>query len=227
MIKDRPDIHRVLEELRSTLIFGALDRDSLIAVAQAVTRQEFVRGQFLTHEGDEPAGLYVVISGTVKRFKTLGRREQVLAFFGPGESFAEACLLDGCPEFATTLAIEAGAVYGLPREEFEPLLHAVPQLSRLLAEALAQRLRHFTQVIEDLGLRDSTERVASLIVRHDASGRLHMLTQADLAAALGTVREVVARALRELERLNAISLSHGRILVYDQPLLASIARLKQ
>jgi CRP/FNR family transcriptional regulator len=227
VLKDRPDIHLVLEELRSTQLFGRLDRESLAAVARAVTRQEFSRGQFLTHEGDESAGLYVVIAGTVKRFKTLGRREQVLAFFGPGESFAEACLLDGCPEYASTLAIEAGILYVLTPDEFEPLLEAVPQLSRLLAETLARRLRHFTQVIEDLGLRDSTERVASLIVRHDASGRLHMLTQADLAAALGTVREVVARALRELERLNAISLSHGRISVFDQPLLASIARLKQ
>ena len=42
------------------------------------------------------------------------------------------------------------------------------------------------------------------------------LTQDDLAARIGTVREVVARSLKELERVGAIDIERGKITILNQ-----------
>ncbi len=42
------------------------------------------------------------------------------------------------------------------------------------------------------------------------------LTQDDLAARIGTVREVAARSLKELEKVEAIEIQRGRITILDR-----------
>lgn len=100
-----------------------------------------------------------------------------------------------------------------------------------MLEAMARRVRRFAGIVSDLAFRSVTERLARYIA-DAAPGRsltagteLDLtLTQAQLAARLGTVRELVARALSQLESSGVIARKRGRIVIRDPTRLAALAR---
>lgn len=213
--------------LRRVPVFASLADEQIEQLAAQFVMRPALRGEMVTVEGQEAEALYVVAAGHFKRFKVSpDGREQILKFLRAGESFAEVPLLDGGPEPASTQAMEDGLLYALPRSRFEALVRESPTLALGLIRFLAGRIRHFTELVEDLSFRHRTERVAKLVLERSRIGDLNRLTQSDMAAATGTAREVVGRALRELEHRGAIRVDHGRITICDRDQLEAIARLE-
>jgi CRP/FNR family transcriptional regulator len=69
--------------------------------------RSFGAGELLFSEGDPCAGLYIVVRGRVRIFKSSpGGREQVLSIEGPGGSIAELPVFDGGPYPASVSALE-------------------------------------------------------------------------------------------------------------------------
>jgi CRP/FNR family transcriptional regulator len=89
---------------------------------------------------------------------------------------------------------------------------------------LTQNLRMLVDKVEELSFYQVTNRLARLISQLPEAQLVgetsQRITQDQMAARLGTVREVVARSLRELERSGAILVDRRRIRVIDQELLA-------
>ena len=88
-------------------------------------------------------------------------------------------------------------------------------------------------VVEDLALRDVTARVARLLlgcvgrdehILEHADRACARITHHEIAAMVGSVREVVQRALKELERDGAIALARSRIEVLDPAKLETWAQ---
>jgi CRP/FNR family transcriptional regulator len=86
----------------------------------------------------------------------------------------------------------------------------------------------FAGIVADLAFRPVAERVARYLAALSARRRGRALdlplTQAQLAARLGTVRELVARALAELQRSGVIARTHSTIVIRDPERLAALAR---
>jgi len=97
-----------------------------------------------------------------------------------------------------------------------------------MLEALSRRLRGFAGIVTDLAFRPVVERVARYLTALSARRRYREidlpLTQAQLAARLGTVRELVARALAELQRNGVIARTQSTIVIRDPTRLAALAR---
>jgi CRP/FNR family transcriptional regulator len=98
-----------------------------------------------------------------------------------------------------------------------------------MLEALARRMRHFAELVSDLAFRPVPERLArylSALAGAAAPGaRLDLeLSQAQLAARLGTVRELVARAFSLLEDSGMITRKRARVIIRDPAKLAALAR---
>ncbi len=96
---------------------------------------------------------------------------------------------------------------------------------------MAQRVRRFASLASDLAFRPILERLARYIgdaaVSHPVAAGAELdlrLTQAQLAARLGTVRELVARALFQLADSGVIARKRGRIVIRDPIRLAVLAR---
>jgi CRP/FNR family transcriptional regulator len=99
-----------------------------------------------------------------------------------------------------------------------------------MLKTLARRVRHFAGIVSDLAFRPVSERLARYLVtslgkpiKPGMSVEL-TLTQAQLAARLGTVRELVARALAELEESGVISRDRSHVTIRDPARLAALAR---
>jgi CRP-like cAMP-binding protein len=94
----------------------------------------------------------------------------------------------------------------------------------------ARRARHFASIVSDLAFRPVTERLArylDTIVEEPIKPGVAIeltITQAQLAARLGTVRELVARAFAQLEGSGVISRDRSRVTIRDPARLRALAR---
>jgi CRP-like cAMP-binding protein len=221
--------HLVL--LRRVPYFAGLTADVLGALVGVARSRHYSRGQMIFLEGDPCAGLFIVAAGEVKIFKLSPQgREQIIHQLGPGGTFNDVAVLDGGPNPASAAATAETTLCIIGREDIRRLAHAYPQLAWALIESIARRARHLVSVVEDLSLRSVKARLARLLLveAERVSGastidRGQMMTQAEMAARLGTVREMIGRALRDLADDGLIEFDRHRIVIIDRAALQAVA----
>ncbi|HCI81016.1 MAG TPA: hypothetical protein DHW02_15155 [Ktedonobacter sp.] len=216
------------EALRQIPIFATLNEQELTLVANMATERQYERGDIILLEGESGGALCYVYRGLVKVFKTSAEgKEQVLRLIAKGHTFNDVPALDGGPNPASAAAMEASTIYMIRRAELQRLIKMEPEVAATVIQMLAQALRHVVELVEDLSLRHVTARVAKLLLEQDtASGdmsREHRLTQQEMAAIVGTAREVVGRALKELEVAGAIELHQGRVMIVNKEYLRFVS----
>ncbi|MCX6032980.1 MAG: Crp/Fnr family transcriptional regulator [Chloroflexi bacterium] len=217
--------------LRRVPYFSGLSDELLAALAAVAIERRYARGEMVFLEGDPCTALYVVARGEVKIFKVSPQgREQVLHQLGPGSTFNDVAALDGGPNPASVATTADATLLCIPRAELRRLAQAYPALAWALIESLAHRARHLVVMVEDLALRSVKARLAKLLLAEAEAtagqvelDRGQMVTQVEMAARLGTVREMVGRALRELADEGLISLDRHRIVIADRRKLAAVA----
>jgi len=144
--------------------------------------------------------------------------------FGPGRTFADIAVFDDEPQPADAIAVSESTVVFVPRDDVLELLKRHPEAAIEVIRLFASRLRAYKQMVEDLSLRTVVARIARLLVDR-ARGAQTLVeepatsspeyTQDEMAAIVGSVREVVQRALKTLEHAALIQMARGRIHVVD------------
>ncbi len=205
--------------LRSLPYFTALGAEDLRQIENEMSENSFAKGEILFLEGEPCHGLYVVKSGRVRIFKSSPEgREQVLLIARQGDSFNDVPVFDGGPNPASASALEPSTVYVIPRESLLSLVADCPAAQAII-KLLAARLRHLTTMVEDLSFRSVVSRLAKMLldlaVVEGGPSTIPRLTQDEMATIVGSVRDVIGRALRALERMGAIKIEGQRILVID------------
>lgn len=218
-----------LETLRHIPLFGPLAEDDLAHVAAVTVERQYERGDIVILEGDRGGALYFVLSGLIKVFKTSPEgKEQVLRLIGAGHTFNDVPALDGGPNPASAAAMEPTIVYATGGVELRRLIAERPGVAQATVRVLASALRHLVALVEDLSFRHVTARVAKILVDQEESmtrgQAAHRLTQQEMAAMAGTAREMVGRALKDLEAAGAITVQHGRITVLNLERLRFLAQ---
>jgi CRP-like cAMP-binding protein len=216
--------------LRRVPYFASLPDRVLEALAGAAVERRFDRSQVIFLEGDPCGGLHIVGSGEVKIFKVSPQgREQILHRMGPGDTFNDVAVLDGGPNPASAGALTDTTLWVITRAEMQRLAQAHPSLAWALIESIARRARHLVAMVEDLSLRSVKSRLARLLLSEadraaitDELDRSQMVTQAEMAARLGTVREMIGRALRELSEDGLIEFDRHRIVIKDREGLVAV-----
>ena len=213
--------------LRKTQLFAKLTDAEMRTLCARVSKRQFGRGETLFSEGDECRGLFVVAAGKIRIFKlSAAGREQVLAIEEPGSSFAELPVFDGGVYPASASALEETEVLFISRKDFQNYCREHPEVALKVLAVVGSRLRRLVAIIEDLSFTTVRHRLISLLLRLvNTSGtptkqgvRLELSeTHQDLAAELGTVRELVSRNLSRLQAEGLLELNGRTILVKDLP----------
>ena len=218
-----------VEMLRQIPLFAPLSAEDLAHVAAMTVVRHYDRGDLILLEGDLGGALHYVRSGLVKVFKTsVGGKEQVLRMIVAGHTFNDVPALDGGPNPASAAAMEPSVVYVIRRAELRHLIITRPEVAEAVVQTLASALRHLVALVEDLSLRHVTARVAKILLDQEASSHeeqhVYHLTQQEMAALAGSAREVVGRALKELEVAGAIEMRQGRAVVLSRERLSLLAK---
>src|SRR5579864_1490930 len=213
--------------LRKTPLFASLTQKEMQSLVGRVTQRHFQRGEMLFSEGDSCTGLFLVALGKIRIFKlSSSGREQVLAIEGPGSSFAELPVFDGGVYPASASALEDAEVLFISRKDFHNYCHEHPDVALKVLAVVGSRLRRLVGIIEDLSFTTVRHRLIALILRlTQTSGAaskdgVHVeltKTHQDLAAELGTVRELVSRNLSRLQAEGFILVEGRKIVVKDLP----------
>ena len=217
-----------VDVLRQIPLFATLSSGDLAHVAAMTVERHYERGDIILLEGDKGGALHYVREGVVKVFKTsVGGKEQVLRLIAAGHTFNDVPALDGGSNPASAATKELSVVYVIRRIELLNLIATRPEVAGAVVQTLASALRHLVALVEDLSLRHVTARVAKLLLEQEASFQeeqhIYHLTQQEMAALAGTAREVVGRALKELEVAGAIEMRQGRAVVLNRERLRVLA----
>lgn len=213
-----------MEAIRSLLAtvdaLAGLEPALLDRVARMARRRTVVQGETVFWEGEPCRGLYLVESGWLRASKVAPNgREQVMRVVGEGEAFNELSILSGTPNQATVSALEPSVLWLVPREALLDLMDQEAALARAIAQNLARRVLYLVSLVEDLSLRTVEARLARFLVEQASAGvvtRQSWATLAELAARLGTVPDVLGRALRRLAEAGLIEVERQRITLLDE-----------
>ncbi len=217
--------------LRRTTLFGELNETELRALAERAVERRLNRNEVLFFAGDEAAGLFVIVQGALRAFREgVDGREQVIHVERAGATIAELPVFDDKPYPSTVAAEEESTVLFLSKREVKSLCLAHPEIALAGLKLLAGRLRRCAELVEALSLREVDQRLARwLLTEARARGKRTgdgleldlVLTNQQIAARIGSVREVVSRALTRLQQNGLISVE-GRHIVIQQEATLSI-----
>ena len=209
--------------------FAGLPAHILKVVATRVVVRAYERGALVYMEEEPSHGLYLVASGGIRVFKAADDgREQDLHHIGPGQSFSDAAAFDGNPAIANAQAMEPSVVLLIRREALLDLIREYPEIGLAVIGVLAARLREVSGLAGDLGLRRVTPRVAGVVLRLAGVEPVATLpARHELAAMIGTVREVASRALRHLEDTGLVRLEGRRARILDRAGLQRLSGLPE
>jgi len=212
------------EFLQSSPYFAGLSPAELNSISEVIFEKAFEKGEIITWEGDPGDALYFVASGAAKCFKTSEEgKEQILRIVLPGDSFYDVAVFDGGPYPTTAEAMSPVVLYGITKDNMEKILREHQQVASNAGGVLSKRIRQLLDLVEDLSFRRVVGRVARLLLDYAGNGAgprpRPRLTQQEMAAMVGTAREVVGRSLKMLQDEGAIRMERNRIMITDKEAL--------
>jgi CRP/FNR family transcriptional regulator len=205
--------------------FKSLTADQFAAVRDCLREKSFAKGEAVFLEGASCTRIFFVKSGRIKLYRISAKgREQTLETLGPGDTCA---CHSGSSEWACSSTAEAAApstVWYLPRERFVELLQKNVALAGELNRVFAERLRCFSELIEEVSLKDSRHRLVKFLLdlakEQSGAGKKDEVTlpftREEIAHRLGIVRETAARQLNDLKRLKFIDMEPRSIVLRDR-----------
>ncbi len=200
---------------RSNPVLVACSETSRTELLRKGTVRHCAPDEPLFQEGDIARVILFPISGSLQISKTAerGRRQVLCNLRGNGcegicvLTMAERCLAD-------VRALTSSEVLTIGREDFQMLARTDPVLCQSGWQSAVECMTHFSNLVEHLSFHKVAERVAMLLLEStEKDGDLVRLTQSEVAAEVGTTREVVARCLASLQMAGAVRLGRARVTV--------------
>lgn len=222
--------------LKRTPLFQELDNATLSLLAMQAVPRNYRKGEVLFLAGEEARGLFVIVNGSVRAFReSLDGREQVIHVERAGTTVAEVPVFDDGPYPSTVVAEEDIETLFLDKRDVRQLCLQHPEIPLAAIRVLAARLRRCAELVEALSLKDVGQRVARFLVsearRHgqltDDGVTLTLThTNQQIAARVGSVREVISRALSRLQHDGLIVLVDRKLTIPDIEALSLFADQK-
>jgi len=209
-------------------VFSGLPAATAHRLASHSVNRSYRRGEMIFSEGDPASGFYILTEGRVKIFKiSPDGKEQIFHIFSPGNLFGEAAVFSGDSFPAAAMALEKSRTLIIPKSSLKEVLSENPLLAMNMLAVLSTRLRQFSQLIEDLSLKEVPARLATYLVLISAgssSDTIHLdITRNQLASMLGTIPETLSRILSRMVSGNIIQVSGRDIKIIDREALRSLA----
>ena len=219
--------------LKRAKLFEALDETTLHVLAGGAVERRFQKDEILFVAGEEARGLYVIVEGAVRAFRVSpDGREQVIHVERAGATIAEVPVFDDGTYPSTAAAEEQTVALFIDKRDVRQLFLEHPEIALAALKVLAGRLRRCAELVEALSLREVGQRLARfLLAEARRSGtrtenRISInLTQTNqqIAARIGSVREVVSRAFTRLQHDGLIIVEGRRLIILDEVALESFA----
>lgn len=211
--------------------FPLLTEEQQQALLADATEHELAKDTFLLETGRNCDDVLFVGRGNVRVFVTgENGRDVTLYYIEPGGScpINMSSALFRQPAAANAITTDNVLAITLPGRSFRELVSDSHSLRDFALVALAGRFEEMISRIREIKTRPVDERLAEFLLTAFEDMGVDQpdiaMTQQEIAMAIGSVREVVSRRLRELDRRGVISVSQGKIRLIDHRRLNIVAR---
>ncbi len=209
-------------------IFEALSPITIRQLQERLIERHYPPDHNLVLEGMPAKTGYFILDGEVRVLRSSPEgRIQVLARMGEGHPVNLISLLRQPPINQSSVdTLTRVYVLALTKSDFSDLVEQCPDFAKTLLIQFAHRIAHMTNLAADLALYPVEVRLARFLIDlADQTQSPTGWTQDEIAAQIGTIRDVVGRSLRKFEADGLIERHHGQILLQDRAGLTALAKL--
>ena len=205
-------------------MFSGLAPEITTALTARAAKRPFAAGELLFRETDPCEGIYVLLSGSVKIFKTSSSGRQVtLTLETAPATVAELPLFDGGAYPASAQAVSEVSTLFIDKRDFRAICLQHPELPLRALAMVGRRLRSLVALVESVAFGKIRQRLARMLLDLAAHARSDSFplpgTHQEIALNLGTVREVVSRNLTRFQAAGIIQISNREITITDREAL--------
>lgn len=213
-------------------VFAELSTSTLGHIADISNILTYQAGDILFEQGSQPSGLFILLEGTIILFRQSKEKSQILSIVAVKECFGGESTATAGPCPYTAKSITPVEALFINARDLTMLLEEDRDFLALYVSLIARRIRQLTSVVHRLAFHDVTSRVAGVLLtlaetnseQTDAGLRIpRVLSQKDLAAMVGTAREVIYRILKQFETDNLIRKTRTDYYILDLDTLLQIA----
>lgn len=214
-----------INHLRRT-IFARCKPETQDALAAAARERTALKGEYIYNENEAWPYLGLLCEGALSAGSGANAaRDRTFFEVHPFMAFGIAAALDGGLTFTNMRVITKSAKYLIiPIDTIHACADNDPQVLAAIGFLSAQQSRTLARALNAQVSMPTIGRVAAALLpyaspergMHPALPPVTMLTQTQLAAAAGTVKEVAARAIAELESKEALRRERGRVRYLDR-----------
>lgn len=228
---------RKVAALRRTRLFESIGEEALLWLASRAKDQHLAPGEMLFVAGDSAAGLFVVVDGTIRAFQQNPEgREQVMHVDTTGATLGDVPVFDDGPYPASAVAQEDSEVLFIGKPVIRQFCLENPQFSLVALKLMAERVRRHAQLVNVLSFHEVGQRLAILLLAEAKKAGVEdkervafrlALSNHEIATRIGSVRDVVSRALARLQQLGLVTVKARSVTIPSLRALRSYADTHQ
>ena len=222
-------MERLKDLLGKTPVFAALREEECELLSREAISRSYGKGEFVAHAGDIFPYLFLIGQGAITALKESSEgRSLVVETFAAGEIFWGLALFhENAAMPAALQAREDSQAYLWARERILPVFLQNGAVTWELSRLMIRRLLRASEVVEALAFQPLTGRVAHLLLESVPAGQetaARHLTLDEMAARVGTTREVVCRILYRFAEQGAIQINRTEFVFKNRQALEAQAQ---
>lgn len=211
-------------------ISSAKGIDDLKKLSQERDIRAFKKKENIYIEDGYPRGIYFVVKGKIKTYKTHEQgKEFITGLYKEGDFFGYLALLEGGKYTDSAMTLEDSEVCLIPKDDFIALIYKNAEVSRKFIKMLSDNLREKEEHLIKLAYNSVRKRVAEALVtlsdryKKDGEQQFSMnISREDLANLAGTATETTIRTLSDFKEDGLIDIKGGTIAVQNYDRLAKM-----
>ena len=221
--------HFIPEILSHQALFRGLDGNELAKLARGTYEYRIGKNEMLFHKGEIPHGVHLVITGQVKlTLPSSAGVEKIALMIGPGESFAEECVLSRKPSPVGAQANKDSILLVLERQALQETMQRNCALAAAMMARMGERMCRLIENMETCVQRGSAQRVAHFLSQHapDEAESYDLeldVNKQTIASQLNLAPETFSRVLNKLAKDGLIFIKGRNITLRNLHSLRSFA----
>jgi len=211
-----------METLARIPLFTGADEKVQMELARRCSWRTYEANELIIDYEEETCDVRFIISGWVRIIVRLATgKEMILAEMRDGDYFGEIAAIDNSGRSANVTALSRSQMCIMPQSVFMEALESMPTVNRNVMRLLANRIRSLNGRLAEHSFLQTKHRLYSELLRlskprlgHEGQRSISPPpTQKELAARIGTRREVVSREMANLKRAKIIDKTTGALVL--------------
>jgi CRP-like cAMP-binding protein len=216
------------ELLENSPVFACLESSDRDRVIRSANPQIYKKGQWITHLGSEWPYLFIVEKGTIQALKESPEgRSLIVAEISSGELFwGISFFISGAQMPVALVAKDESQLYLWEERDLKPLILKNGGMSWELCLMMIRKMQYASEMLNGFVFQPTTGRLAKVLLEHYGSSEgdfvTRDLTLDEMAARIGSTREMVCRHLYHFADQGVIQINRTEIKINDLEYLKEI-----